>query len=178
MASGGVGHAVARSPDLEIRFDGNERRICPAIARRPIPWPWPRPPLERKTLDGDALADGTGIGEKLVLDVVTDEHRVHCAGRSRFPIESAFCRLEVADDPHIRGRALQAHILHQLFARCTETPRLATMPISRVSVSCERRNANSSLVNCGLRRSISSTSWDRTASWRCAARGSRRRPCW
>ena len=40
-------------------------------------------------------------------------------------------------------------------ALCTVTPRLATMPISRVRAARERRNSNSSRVNCGLRRSIS-----------------------
>jgi len=89
-----------------------------------------------QALDGDGPADGTGVGKSWSLTSMTDEDRVHAPVVSQVSDRkrpSSASMLVMT--PIWERRPARAHSPPGLCRGCTETPRPALMPISRVSAS-------------------------------------------
>src|SRR5262249_23161579 len=74
-----VGHAIARSPDLEVGLNRDDDEVVLRLAEHRSLRLADTDHLERNALDLDRLADRAGSGKELVLQIAADESYIHVA---------------------------------------------------------------------------------------------------
>src|SRR5260370_36668011 len=111
---GGETHPVARTPDLEVRLDGNHQEIVLRLAEYRALHFRDAHYFKLHAFHRQGLSDRTGPPKKLFLKVVPDECDVHVAIVLDLGEETSLHGLQVGDHPDIRGRTLQADAFRYL----------------------------------------------------------------